>query len=391
MQMVIDVADFTPAEADQLRQAMGSKRSARRMEKLHERFNRGTAAKGITPSVADAIWAKLSAFSSYGFPESHSVSFAYLVYASSWIKYHYPAAFCAALLNSQPMGFYSPQSLVQDARRHGVVVHKPDLNASDWCATLESDKSSDKGDGADGLGTSGEGDPAVRLGISSVRSVGEDLAKRIAAGRPYGSVEDLSRRCELDRRVLEALATAGAFGSLGSATGERRGDIWLAGAVAQNKADQLPGMVLGGQAPQLPGMSDWEQVVADLWATGISPEGHPIEFLRSDLARRGAVRSADLREMADGSKVVVAGLVTHRQRPATAVGVTFVNLEDETGFTNLVVSLGAWRRYRSVLQAEPALLVGGRLERSEDDVVNVVLERVERLPVVVPAVSRDFR
>ena len=378
MQMVMDVAGFSPSEADQLRQAMGSKRSARRMERLHNRFNEGSAANGVTPPVADAIWAKLAAFANYGFPESHSVSFAYLVYASSWIKYHYPAAFCAALLNSQPMGFYSPQSLVQDARRHGVVVHKPDLNLSDWCATLER---CDEG---------GDSEQAVRLGISSVRSVGEDLAKRIAQGRPYASIEDLSRRCDLNQRVLEALATADAFGSLGSATGERRADIWMAGAVARNRPGQLPGMIFGAQAPQLPGMTEWDETVADLWATGISPEGHPVEFLRADLDRRGAVRSADLHDMADGAKVVVAGLVTHRQRPATAVGVTFVNLEDETGFTNVVVSIGAWKRYRRILQGEPALLVAGRLERSEDDVVNVVLERVQPLPVVVHSRSRDF-
>ncbi|MCB1255971.1 MAG: error-prone DNA polymerase [Microthrixaceae bacterium] len=376
MQMVIDVADFTPGDADKLRQAMGSKRSERRMEKLHERFVQGTAANGIEPGIADQIWAKLAAFANYGFPESHSVSFAYLVYASAWIKCHYPAAFCAALLNSQPMGFYSPQSLVQDARRHGVTVHKPDVNFSDWCATLE---------------PLPDGTTSVRLGISSVRSIGEEPAKRIAEGRPYESVEDLFRRCDLDRRILESLATADAFASIGSVTGDRRGDLWLAGAVARNRSDQLPGMVLGGDVPQLPGMSDWEEMVADLWATGISPAGHPIEFLRADLSRRGAVRSVDLRTMDDGSKVVIAGLVTHRQRPATAAGITFVNLEDETGFTNVVVSGGAWKRYRSVLVAEPALLVTGRLERNEDDVINVVLERVWGMPVVVPSRSRDFR
>lgn len=376
MQITIDVADFTPAEADQLRQAMGSKRSQRRMAKLRDRFNRGAADNGVDGPVADAIWEKLAAFANYGFPESHSVSFAYLVYSSAWIKYHYPAAFCAALLNSQPMGFYSPQSLIQDARRHGVEVRKADVNRSDWCATLEVD---------------GSGRTAVRLGISSVRSVGEPLAKRIAQGRPYDSVGDLARRCELDTRVLEALAAADAFGPLGSATGERRGDIWMAGAIARNRPDQLPGIVLGGDAPRLPGMTGWDEMMSDLWSTGVTPEGHPMEFIRPHLDRRGVVRSVDLRNRPDGSKVSVAGVVTHRQRPATASGITFINLEDETGFTNLVVSIGAWKRFRDVLGSTPALLVTGRLERSEDDVVNVVLENARALPVVLPDGSRDFR
>ncbi|MGB6057025.1 MAG: error-prone DNA polymerase, partial [Microthrixaceae bacterium] len=203
MQMVIDVAGFTPADADQLRQAMGSKRSTRRMAALRERFDRGTAANGITADVSEAIWAKLAAFANYGFPESHSVSFAYLVYSSSWIKLHYPAAFCAALLKSQPMGFYSPQTLVQDARRHGVNVHTPDLNRSDWCATLEAPSDSDD------VSSAG---PAVRLGLSAVRKIGDDLAKKIAAGRPYSGMEDLVRRCGLNRSQMEALATSGAFG-----------------------------------------------------------------------------------------------------------------------------------------------------------------------------------
>jgi len=373
MQMAIDVAGFTPGEADQLRQAMGSKRSARRMAALRERFDAGLAERGITGEVAEQIWDKLAAFANYGFPESHSVSFAYLVYASSWIKLHYPAAFCAALLNAQPMGFYSPQSLVQDARRHGVEVRTPDLNASDWCATLE------PGEG---------GDPAVRLGLSSVRGIGDDLAKEIAAGRPYRDVEDLARRVSLTRAQLEALATAGALDCFGH---ERRQAIWAAGAAAQVRADRLPGIVTGLSAPQLPGMDDWEEAVADLWATGVSPDGHPIRFLRADLDRRGAVTAQELRSVPDGARVLVGGVVTHRQRPATAAGVTFVNLEDETGLVNVVVSRGCWQRHRVVARSAPALLVSGRLERSPDDVVNVVATKLEQLPVVASLPSRDFR
>ena len=413
MQIAIDVAGFSPAEADQLRQAMGSKRSDRRMAALRERFDAGLAEQDITGSVAEAIWDKLAAFANYGFPESHSVSFAYLVYSSSWLKLHHPAAFCAALLNAQPMGFYSPQSLTQDARRHGVQVRTPDVNLSDWCATLEPpdpDPDPDPGldrsvpqncrhggssAGQDGVGerrdpaTWGLGGPAVRLGIGAVRTVGEDLAKQIAAGRPYADVEDLARRCVLSRAQLEALATAGALASLGDH--DRRRAIWTAGAAAQVSADRLPGIVVGMEAPQLPGMDDWEEAVADLWATGVAPDGHPTRFLRTDLDRRGAVTAVELRSLVDGVKVVVAGVVTHRQRPATAAGVTFMNLEDETGLVNVVVSRGCWQRYRHVAGSAPAVLVSGRLERSVDDVVNVVATRIELLPVVASVPARNFR
>jgi error-prone DNA polymerase len=360
---------------------MGSKRSDRRMAALRERFDAGLAERGITGSVAEAIWDKLAAFANYGFPESHSVSFAYLVYASSWLKLHYPAAFCCALLNAQPMGFYSPQSLTQDARRHGVVVLTPDVNHSDWCATLTPTPR-----------------PAVRLGIGAVRGIGEELAKQIAAGRPYADVEELARRCTLTRAQLEALATAGAFGSLDldpdpDPVGghDRRRAIWTAGAAAQVRADRLPGITVGLQAPQLPGMDDWEEAVADLWATGVAPDGHPTRFVRADLDRRGAVTAVELRSLDDGRRVVVAGVVTHRQRPATAAGITFVNLEDETGLINVVVSRGCWQRFRHVAASAPALLVSGRLERSVDDVVNVVATRLELLPVVAAAPARDFR
>ncbi|MEI2698157.1 MAG: error-prone DNA polymerase [Microthrixaceae bacterium] len=398
MQIAIDVAGFTPAEADRLRQAMGSKRSDRRMAALKERFDAGLAERGVLGSVAEAIWDKLAAFANYGFPESHSVSFAYLVYASAWLKLHYPAAFCAALLNAQPMGFYSPQSLVQDARRHGVVVHTPDLNRSDWCATLETPSSGPSASATwvaqNGVAQNG---PAVRLGIGAVRGIGEDLAKEISAGRPYADLEDLVRRQALSRAQLEALATSGAMGSQiaggdgGGGGPDRRRAIWSAGAAAQISPDRLEGIVVGMDAPQLPGMDDWEEAVADLWATGIAPDGHPTRFLRPDLDRRGALTATELRSRRDGDKVLVAGVVTHRQRPATAAGVTFINLEDETGLINVVVSRGCWARHRQIAGTAPALLVGGRLERSPDDVFNVVATRIEALPVVASTPSRNFR
>jgi error-prone DNA polymerase len=388
MQMAIDVAGFSPAEADQLRQAMASKRSARRMAALRERFDGGLAERGITGEVAEAIWEKLAAFANYGFPESHSVSFAYLVYASSWLKHHYPAAFCAALLNAQPMGFYSPQSLAQDARRHGVRVLTPCLRASAWDASLEPVADPPGVRDPARPSTWGWGGPAVRMGISSVRGIGEDLAREIVAGRPYDGPDDLAHRIGLDRARLEALATAGAFGCFGLS---RRRAVWSAGAAARTRPDRLPGIVEGVQAPPLPGMEAWEEAVADLWATGVAPDGHPTRFVRHHLERLGAVPAAELVEHADGERVRVGGVVTHRQRPATAAGVTFVNLEDETGLVNVVCSVGCWQRYRTVATTSPALLVRGKLERTVDGVVNVVADRLEALPLAATPPSRDFR
>lgn len=367
MQMAIDVAGFTGAEADQLRQAMGSKRSKAKMERLKARLYEGMAARGVVGDVADQIFDKLAAFANFGFPESHSVSFAYLVYSSAWLKCHYPAAFTAGLLNAQPMGFWSPQTIVADARRHGVEVRGVDVNASDAAATLEAG--------------------AVRLGVASVRTLGADVAARLAAGRPYSSMEDAARRAELTRAQLEALATAGAFRSLG---GSRRQALWSAGAVAQAGPDRLPGIVVGAASPVLPGMTEVEETAADLWATGISPDHHPIQFAREGLAARGVLRASDLATAPANRPVLVAGVVTHRQRPATAQGITFVNLEDETGLINVICSREVWGRHRRVARAAAALVVGGRLERY-DGVINIVADRIEVLQVAARTTSRDFR
>jgi len=378
MQMAIDVAGFTPAESDQLRQAMGSKRSRERMERLRRRLYEGMFERGVTPEVAEEIWDKMSAFANYGFPESHSVSFAYLVYASSWIKLHYPAAFCASLINAQPMGFYSPHSLAQDARRHGVVILTPDINASADTATLEPHRDS-------------HGGVAVRMGLSSVRSVGDELALAIAESGPYDDMEQLVRRVDLNLTNLEALATAGAFDCFGLS---RREALWSAGAVAQSRPGQLQGIVTGSDAPTLPGMSLQEEAVADLWATGVAPDGHPTKFLRDQLDELDVVTAEGLHTCpagdVRGGKVRVAGVVTHRQRPATAQGTMFINLEDETGLINIVVSKGCWLRYRDAARSATALVVRGRLERHEG-VVNVIAEHMEPLHVAAALASRDFR
>ncbi|EUA40280.1 DNA polymerase III, alpha subunit [Mycobacterium avium subsp. avium 2285 (R)] len=271
MQLAVDCAGFSAAEADQLRRAMGSKRSTERMRRLRGRFYDGMRAlHGAPDEVIDRTYEKLEAFANFGFPESHALSFASLVFYSSWFKLHHPAAFCAALLRAQPMGFYSPQSLVADARRHGVTVHGPDVNASLAHATLEN------------AGTE------VRLGLGAVRHIGDDLAEKLVQERkangPFASLLDLTARLQLSVPQTEALATAGAFGCFGMS---RREALWAAGAAATQRPDRLPGVGSSSHIPALPGMSELELAAADVWATGISPDSYPTQFLRDDLDAMG--------------------------------------------------------------------------------------------------------
>ncbi|MCH5642194.1 error-prone DNA polymerase [Gordonia sp. ABSL49_1] len=371
MQLAVDVAGFDAAGADQLRRAMGSKRSPERMEQLRRRFYDGMRElHGITGDVADRVYEKMAAFANFGFPESHSQSFASLVFYSSWFKLHHPAAFCAALLRAQPMGFYSPQTLVADARRHGVTVHRPDINLSLPYATLENQ----------GL--------EVRLGLDGVRGVGTEVAERIVAGRtagPYRDITDVSRRAELTTRELEGLAGAGAFDVFGVS---RRQALWEAGAAATVRDDQLP-LASAAATPTLPGLSDIELAATDAWATGITPTSYPTQFLRPRLAAMGVIAAERLLSVPDGSRVVVGGAVTHRQRPATASGVTFINLEDETGMVNVVCSVGLWARYRELAQSASALLVRGKVQNAEG-AVTVVADRLQRMDLRVGTRSRDW-
>jgi error-prone DNA polymerase len=397
MEMAVAVAGFTAAEADELRQAMAAKRSAARMEKMRARLYVGMAEKGVEDAVADQIFAALAAFANFGFPESHSVSFAYLVYASSYIKLHYPAAFTAGLLNSQPMGFWSPQSLVADARRHGVTVRRPHVNHSEVGASLEPPSPDGPADD-DGRGPGGRGpdgavpDPVLRLGLASVRSVGETTAERIVAGRPWSGGEDLVRRAGVTRAQLETLAAAGALDAEEHATtASRRRLLWAAGAAAQGTPDRLPGIVVGVEAPLLPEPTLYDGVGDDLWALGLAPEQTAMHLARERLEAMGVVMASDLPGCTDGDRVSVAGVVTHRQHPETAHGAVFVNLEDETGHVNVVFSRGAWARWKPVARHSPVLLIRGRLQLGQGT-VNLTAERVEALAVgtSVPA-SRDFR
>jgi error-prone DNA polymerase len=393
MQLAIDVADFTPAEADQLRRAMGSKRSAEKMARLKDRLYDGMAANGISGTVADDVYAKLAAFSSYGFPESHAMSFAYLVYASAWLKRYHPAAFTAALLGAQPMGFYSPQTLVDDARRHGVEVRRPDINASGVKATLETTPTTrfaaEPGEPPSRWGIGG---PSVRLGLDQVRSLGTDVATRIVTARdadgPYTDMADLARRARLTSGHLEALATADAFACFGL---DRRRALWTAGAAARDTPDRLPGTNIGHHAPALPGMDDVDLLIADVWATGLSPDQHPIGLVRDRLDAAGARPIGTLAGVPDRTRVLVGGLVTHRQRPATAAGITFINLEDETGLLNVVCSPGLWTRYKKIARGSSALLIRGTLQTATPGVINLVADRLEPLPIATRPTSRDFR
>jgi error-prone DNA polymerase len=353
---------------------MGSKRSTDKMRRLRDRFYEGMQTRhGITGEVADRIYEKLAAFANFGFPESHSLSFASLVFYSSWFKLHHPAVFCAALLRAQPMGFYSPQSLVADARRHGVVVHGPDANASLAHATLENS-------GRD-----------VRLGLGSVRNIGADLADLVVAERntngPFMSLVDLAGRVQLSVPQTEALATAGALNCFGVS---RREGLWAAGAAATQRPDRLPGVGSSSHVPSLPGMTALELAAADVWATGVSPDSHPVQFLRERLEQMGVVPADRLLSVPDGTRVLVAGAVTHRQRPATAQGVTFMNLEDETGMVNVLCSRGVWGRYRKLAQTASALVVRGIVQNASG-AVTVVADQMRAMDMRVASKSRDFQ
>ncbi len=379
MEMAVAIAGFSAADADELRQAMAAKRSAARMEKMRARLYDGMAARGVTGAVADQVFEALAAFANFGFPESHSVSFAHLVYSSAWLKVHYPAAFTAGLLNSQPMGFWSPQSLVADARRHGVRVRRPHVNRSQAGASLEGSCA-----GA-----------VLRLGLGSVRGVGEATAERIVAGRPWRGGEDLVRRAAVTQAQLETLAAAGALdpddGGTEGRTATRRRLLWAAGAAAQGTPDRLPGIVVGAEAPPLPEPSLYDAVGDDLWALGLAPERTAMHLARERLEAMGVVTALALEALDDGERATVAGVVTHRQHPETARGAVFVNLEDETGHVNVVFSRGAWARWKHVARHAPVLLIRGRARKGQG-AVSFDAERVEALVVgtAVPA-SRDFR
>jgi error-prone DNA polymerase len=385
MQLAVVAAGFTPGEADQLRRAMGAWRRLGLIDTYRKKLIDGMLAKGYTPEFAEALFNQIRGFGEYGFPESHAASFAKLVYVSSWLKHYYPAAFAAAIINSQPMGFYAPAQLVRDARDHDVEVRPIDINQSDWDCTLEP-----QGDGREG---------AVRLGMRLVRGLRQADVERIIRERridekvaPYTSAAELATRARIGRATLEKLADAGALDSLEQ---DRRVALWQA-LDEPLSAERMPlfaDATDDEDAPVLPTLTRQQQVFADYASAGLSLRDHPVAFYRDRLTTLGITTAAGLTKLRHGSRVKVAGLVLMRQRPGTAGGITFVTLEDETGTINLVVHLRTWQRYELVARRTNAMMVTGRLER-QGIVVHVIAREIQDLQTEMDVLehrSRDFR
>ena len=412
MQLAVAIGGCTADDADVLRRAMGSKRGVEKIDTLRAKLYEGMAANGLSIEESDKIYGSIEAFAGFGFAESHALSFGLLVYASAWIRLHYPAAFLAAMLRAQPMGFYSPQSLVADARRHGVQVLRPDIQKSgahasleqfgqprimgdDTCLLTDQPPISEKFDRTAHFDTDDhrrDGTFAVRLGLDEVSGIGDAVARRIVSERErageFASMNDLVRRVGLTTAQLEVLSAAGAFDGFGIS---RREAMWNAGNAAQDRAEYLPGSIVAVQPPLFGMPSPVEELMSDLWATGVSTDSHPVQHLRGVLDERGIITAEGLATAEPGRRIEIGGIVTHRQRPATASGITFINIEDETGFINVICSVGVWMRYRRVVREAPALIVRGILERSTEGVTNLLADRFESLTMAPRTKSRDFR
>jgi error-prone DNA polymerase len=374
MQVAIVCAGFSPSEADQLRRSMATFKSAGGVDRFRDKLIGGMVARGYERDFAERTFAQLEGFGSYGFPESHAASFALIAYASAWVKCHHPDVFCAALLNSQPMGFYAPAQLVRDAREHGVEVRPVCVNASRWDCTLEP---------TDGHRF------AVRLGLRMVRGLANADAARLVAYRGeqrYASVEDIQRRIGLPAAALERLAEADAFHGLEL---DRRQAVWAVRGLASDAAS-LPLFAAAAAADEehAPGtqeppvtlapMPEGGEVVEDYRSLGLSLRRHPVAFLRPELRARGMAPCGNLATARDGRRISVAGMVLVRQRPGSASGVTFVTIEDETGVANLVVWLPVFERHRRIALSAGLLACHGRVQR-EGEVVHVIADRLEDL------------
>jgi error-prone DNA polymerase len=363
MQIAIVAAGFSPGDADQVRRSMAAWQRSGGLDHFRDRLIDGMRERGYSAEFADRIYHQILGFSSYGFPESHAASFALLVYVSAWLKRHRPAAFCAGLLNSQPMGFYAPAQLIADAKRAGVAMRSVDVRYSEWDCTLETICHPERS----------EGSPALRMGLRMVRGLSEEEGRRVAALRaqPAQSVDELAARAQLSRRSINLLADAGALAAL---AGHRHAARWVALGAEKSTA------LLAGHAGHesqivLPAPSTGQDVVADYSALGFSLRAHPLALLRRRLGRHGVLRATDLAAVADGRRVRVAGLVTHRQRPEAAAGVMFVSLEDETGISNLVIWPQVQDEQRRALLGSRLMLVEGKLQNAEG-VIHVVAQRV---------------
>ena len=357
LRMAMAVAGFTGGEAEELRRAMGFKRSVERMDAIEQRLRDGMAARGIPPAAQDEIVQQITSFALYGFPESHAASFALIAYASAYLKAHHPAAFACALLNAWPMGFYSPATVVKDAQRHGVEVRPIDVTRSDWKCTIE--------------------ERAVRLGLRYVLGLREAAGKRLVTARPLTSVAEAAQRAGLRADELEILAHAGAFAALGVG---RRDALWQAAAAERDPESLLARVRVPATDAPLAPMTPFEETAADYAATHLTAGPHVMVHLRERLRADGIRSARELDDVPQGAAVRVAGHVIVRQRPGTAKGFCFLTLEDETGTANAVVTPARYERWRVVLNTSPLLEVAGRLERV-DGVTHVRAARLRRIEI----------
>jgi error-prone DNA polymerase len=427
MRLAVVAAGFAPGEADQLRRAMAAWRRPGLIDQFRKKLLDGMRANNLPEEFAQRVYRQIEGFGEYGFPESHAASFALLVYASAWLKHYYPATFAAALINSQPMGFYAPAQLVRDARDHDVAVRPVDVNHSRWDCTLEQGATQrvpgkEQGDGevtsAAALQRAGASPPPfLRLGLRMLNGLRKDAAEAIERARragPFLSIEDFARRTGLGQVVIRRLAEADAFGSLGSG---RRQALWHALGqekkrramplfekgvrtvfVAESKNEPACSNKNNSDPFFLPAMQLYEEVVADYRTAGLSLRAHPISFYRQQLEQLGITPARQLLELANDAPVCVAGLVLLRQRPGTAKGITFVTLEDETDTVNLVVHQHTWDRYYRIARRAPAWIAHGHIQTTRENsfaaVIHVVVNRLEALAEQLRQLdvkSRDFR
>jgi error-prone DNA polymerase len=374
MKIALDAAKFSSEEANQLRKAMATFRSKGNIEVLQDKMVGRMVARGYDPEFAQRCFDQIKGFGEYGFPESHAASFAHLVYVSSWLKWRYPAAFACALLNSQPMGFYAPAQIVRDAREHGVEVREVDVNCSDWDCTL---------DGG-----------AMRLGLRQIEGLQREAAERLAARRPYRTVEELCSRGHVPVHAIQRLAAADAFRSMGL---DRRAALWDSRALRQ--APDLPLFAYAeardegaeGEPAQLPAMPLSEHVVNDYQTIRLSLKAHPMTFLREHYAAQKFLTADQLKNVRDGKRLSIAGLVLIRQRPGSAKGVVFITIEDETGIANLVVWPDVFGKQRKIVMGARVMAVHGIVQRDDDDgVIHVVARRLEDHSHMLRHLSEDI-
>jgi error-prone DNA polymerase len=375
LRIAMVAAGFSGGEAEELRRAMGFKRSQERMEGIERRLRAGMESNGIVGPAQDQIVQSITSFALYGFPESHAASFALIAYASAYLKAHHPTAFLIGLLNAWPMGFYHPATLVKDAQRHGVEVRPMDVQCSGWRCRWEDRASPDRRPRG-----------AVRLGLRFLRGLRRESGETIEAHQPFTSPEDLASRCQLRGKELQALAQAGALASLGLS---RRQALWqvarlgrAAGPLFEDEPDRSPS--------PLAEMKPVDEMLADFDGTGLTTGAHPLAHLRRQLSAQGIVPAALLERMEPGQTVKIAGSVIVRQRPGTAKGILFITIEDETGMAQAIAHRDKLQEHRQTIAASPGLVVEGKLQQ-RDGSISVLGERFWPLSEVVRIPSHDFR